>query len=244
MGVSDGPDRLQRRRWLLIGLVLVLGLTAGAIYKWVDQEGKVHYSDQPPPGQSAQVVKVEPGPTAAQQAAAESKLEELKTESAAISQRLEKETAQRRQRAEQSVREDTERRAACVEALQQRAVLNVAAPIYKRHPTSAGTYARTYITDPERVTELARLGEVVAATCSEEATARQAERAEALQLEMSRLPWCVEMREEAEHLAALGTTEARERLARVQAEIEQQQGACREVPLDGVWLAQRIVVHR
>jgi hypothetical protein len=244
MHPTEDRDRLQRRRWMLVGLVLLLGLTAGAIYKWVDKEGKVHYSDQPPPGQSAQVVEVAPGPTAAQQEAAQKKLQELTTESAEISQRLEKERALRREAARQSVQEQAERRAACVEALQQSAVLNVVAPVYKRRPTGKGTYARTYITDAERVAELGRLQQVIAVSCSDDATARRAEQAEALQLEMSRLPWCVEMREEAERLVALGTAEARERLAQVQAEMQEQRATCREVPLDGVWLAQRVVVKR
>jgi hypothetical protein len=244
MHPTEDRDRLQRRRWMLVGLVLLLGLTAGAIYKWVDKEGKVHYSDQPPPGQSAQVVEVAPGPTAAQQEAAQRKLQELTTESAEISRRLETERALRREAAGQSVREEAERRATCVEALQQSAVLNVVAPVYKRRPTGKGTYARIYITDAERVVELGRLQQVIGASCSEDATARQAEQADALQLEMSRLPWCVEMREEAERLVALGTAEARERLAQVQAEMQKLRATCREVPLDGVWLAQRLVVNR
>lgn len=39
--------------WVLLMLVIYFGLwstpTVGAIYKWVDENGKVHYSDQPPP---------------------------------------------------------------------------------------------------------------------------------------------------------------------------------------------------
>ncbi len=38
------------RSLLLTGLMLVSFLASAAAYRWVDEQGKVHYGDQPPPG--------------------------------------------------------------------------------------------------------------------------------------------------------------------------------------------------
>lgn len=47
-------------------LVLLLGMyintNAGKIYKWVDENGQIHYSSQKPPGQETETVKVSKGP--------------------------------------------------------------------------------------------------------------------------------------------------------------------------------------
>ena len=39
------------KRLLTLGLLLVALPASAALYKWVDQDGKVHYSDQPPPAE-------------------------------------------------------------------------------------------------------------------------------------------------------------------------------------------------
>ncbi len=61
-------------RFLLVSLLLmlfvplVMGLLGtpalGAIYKWVDENGKVHYSDKPPPEEGAQEMDIESDPAA------------------------------------------------------------------------------------------------------------------------------------------------------------------------------------
>ncbi len=35
----------------MLGLVATAALADGTVYKWVDEQGRVHYSDRPPPGQ-------------------------------------------------------------------------------------------------------------------------------------------------------------------------------------------------
>jgi hypothetical protein len=59
---------MQRQRWswaLVAALLLPLCAGAGQLYKWVDADGKVHYSDQPPPQGSAKQQKSMPTPRAA-----------------------------------------------------------------------------------------------------------------------------------------------------------------------------------
>jgi len=41
---------LMRSAWFLIGAVFVLGAAAAPVYKWVDEDGNVVYSDRPQPG--------------------------------------------------------------------------------------------------------------------------------------------------------------------------------------------------
>ncbi len=48
----------------IVAVVLALTLipSAGAqLYKWVDKDGKTHYSDQPPPGQESKQLNVQSG---------------------------------------------------------------------------------------------------------------------------------------------------------------------------------------
>jgi len=44
-------------------LLLVVGVTVAAVYKWVDESGRVHYGDSPPPESDAQSVAVPEGPS-------------------------------------------------------------------------------------------------------------------------------------------------------------------------------------
>ena len=39
-----------RQSWLALGLLTALSVQAAVIYRWVDADGVVHYSDQPSPG--------------------------------------------------------------------------------------------------------------------------------------------------------------------------------------------------
>lgn len=43
-------------------LVLFAPLASAQLYKWVDKDGKVQYSDQPPPAGASKQINVAPGP--------------------------------------------------------------------------------------------------------------------------------------------------------------------------------------
>ncbi len=62
LGGHPSPPH-QRRAWLAVAGAL-LGLIAGTvtattIFKWTDEEGKVHYSDSPPKGQDYQTFELD-----------------------------------------------------------------------------------------------------------------------------------------------------------------------------------------
>ena len=48
---------------LLICIMVIAGISLGAIYKWEDEEGRVHYSDNPTDKHKTKEVDVEPGPS-------------------------------------------------------------------------------------------------------------------------------------------------------------------------------------
>ena len=45
-------------------LLVVSSATTAAMYKWVDDEGNVHYSQNPPVGRAAEAIKATPAPPA------------------------------------------------------------------------------------------------------------------------------------------------------------------------------------
>jgi Domain of unknown function (DUF4124) len=58
-------------RILLLACTLAVSVAAHAqLYKWVDKDGRVSYSDQPPPAQASKQLNVSPGPAPAAQRSA------------------------------------------------------------------------------------------------------------------------------------------------------------------------------
>ena len=49
------------RTLVLIVLLVASGTAAAQIYRWTDEQGRVHYGSQPPPGQKADSVKQQGG---------------------------------------------------------------------------------------------------------------------------------------------------------------------------------------
>ncbi len=48
------------RKWLILSAVITSFAASAGTYRWVDEQGNVHYGDQPPPG--AQRIKAPPPP--------------------------------------------------------------------------------------------------------------------------------------------------------------------------------------
>lgn len=68
------------RRHLLLALCALPLLAGAQVYRWVDEQGKVHYTDKPPPEARARATDIESRPTdpeqvKAQEAAREARLE-------------------------------------------------------------------------------------------------------------------------------------------------------------------------
>lgn len=54
----------MKRTFLIIYSVLFAAVAIGAVYKWVDDEGNVHYGDIPPKDQEKETIEIAPAPPA------------------------------------------------------------------------------------------------------------------------------------------------------------------------------------
>jgi len=101
----------MRRRlkpsWLLYGLILTLPLSASpqGVYKWIDDQGNVHYGDEPAPGHAAEAVALPEQPSNAAVEAARKREEKIREQANELAdQRIRLET-ERMKVAEQQRRE-------------------------------------------------------------------------------------------------------------------------------------------
>ena len=65
-------------------------IAAGGVYKWVDEDGVVHYGERPPEKQKAEQVKVQPPATAGERASARGAEEAEAAETEGRSEELER----------------------------------------------------------------------------------------------------------------------------------------------------------
>ena len=229
--------RLRKRVGQIIAALVLLALATGTVYKWVDEQGRVHYSDTPPPDQKAKVVEMAPAPSVADQQAAAERLKRIQAESAEAAERTAEEAKTQRLAMLSEEAESASKHTACVNALQQRRVLDVQAPVYRR---GAGG-ERLYITDAERVDERARFDIIIARNCSKDTEARRGELNDSRVLSVGRRADCVDLRERIEKLEASTDREDREKLKVLQ---NLRDAKCPDVSLENVWLAQPIYVRR
>ena len=54
---------MNKGNLVVLLLLLMGGVTLAAVYKWVDESGRVHFGDSPPPESDAQQVEVPEGPS-------------------------------------------------------------------------------------------------------------------------------------------------------------------------------------
>lgn len=232
--MATEPTRLGLPRpAILIALLLALLFVVGAVYKWVDPEGKVHYSDKPPPGQAAQTVTVAPGPTAEQQMQAQARLQALQesTQREAAAHegaRTQPQSAQRSQMVEAALAVQV-----CADARVQRMTLDLKMPIYRR----GRGIERLYLADADRPAEKQRLDEAIATFCSDDPAALAAQRRRFLELSLGRRPVCVGLRDALVELKTKPTRESAEQVQQLTGRLNTYN--CYPVPIEQVWLAQQ-----
>ena len=136
-------------RATLIALLVALLFVAGAVYKWVDDQGNVHYSDKPPPGRESRLVTLTPGPTAEQKAQAEQRLQSIRESAQREATAHE---AERAHELQQQAAQDSQNAAAalavqvCADARVQRMTLDLQVPVYRRGPGGE----RIFMADADR----------------------------------------------------------------------------------------------
>lgn len=130
------------------------------IYKWVDANGTAHFSDSPPPGDSAEEVELDGQPSEqAVQEAQEAQARRLQYQRADSEARHEEEA--RRQEIQDLERQEAELQSECANARQQLAVLEMQLPVYREN--DAGE--RVYLEDDDRASEQAQLTGQIAQHC-------------------------------------------------------------------------------
>jgi hypothetical protein len=232
MTTAPARRRLPRPA-ILIALLVALLFAIGAVYKWVDKEGKVHYSDKPPPGQTAEAVTVAPGPTAEQQRQAQARLQALQESSQRETATRETERAQQQSAQRSEVLEAALAVQVCADAMAQRMTLDLQMPIYRR----GGGSKRVYLADADRPAEKQRLDETIATFCSDDPAARAAQERRSLELSLGRRPVCVELRDALDELKARPARESAEQVRRLTERLDTYR--CYPVPIEQVWLAQQ-----
>ncbi|HEY9199684.1 MAG TPA: DUF4124 domain-containing protein [Gammaproteobacteria bacterium] len=135
----------------------LLGAVASAeVYKWTDAEGRVHFGDRPPQGQSETVQM--PGPSADSPAATpEERLEKQRR----LLNAFEEERRQKRDAQAQARQEKAERQRNCAEARDHLHNQETASAIYRLGPDGQ----RVYLDDAQREQTLARARAAVEEWC-------------------------------------------------------------------------------
>ena len=121
-------------RKLLSVLALSLSLAGtgvAGIYKWVDEDGKIHFGDSPPAEQGAEAVKTAPGPNAEDVQRSREKLDSLlKQQKSSASKRAREEKEQRKEQ-QASKREKEIRGQRCLTAQKNLQNLRWADGVYR-----------------------------------------------------------------------------------------------------------------
>ena len=148
---------------LLAGLTAYTDVAAQPVYRWVDADGNVHFSDQPPPegGPQAEEVRLRPDISADRAEAARQNLSEaeqrLYSNRAARSQQ----SAQAAAQAAEDQRMNQAREQLCAQARRSLQTLVDQGPVFQMN--AAGE--REYLEDSQRDAEIARYRQVVARAC-------------------------------------------------------------------------------
>jgi hypothetical protein len=223
-------------RVTLIALLVALFFVAGAVYKWVDDQGKVHYSDKPPPGREAQVVPLAPGPTTEQQAQAEQRLRAIRESAQREATTRE---AERVHETQQQAAQQSQTAAAalavqiCADARVQRMTLDLQVPVYRRGRGGG----RTFMADADRPAAKKSLDETIATYCSDDPTAAAAQRQRFLELSLGRRPACIELHDALDDLEAKPARDSAEEIQRLTERLTTFN--CSPVPIEQVWLSQQ-----
>jgi hypothetical protein len=149
-------------RALIARLLLAVALAspwpaAAALYKWVDEKGVTHYSEQPPPDGKATRLEL-PAQAPAQGSASPGNWKEREIEFR--KHRIEKEQADDKQKAD-SERNAAMRKDACLRARRQLDLLGAGRPLY--HVNEHGE--RVYMDDAERAAETKKWSKEAEAAC-------------------------------------------------------------------------------
>jgi len=150
--------RCRRRKPLAtISLLLACLLPPGAgaeIFKWVDDEGKVHYGDSAPHERESETIQTPPPPSDEEVMRSRNRLEGLREWAAEWEKAREEEK-------QATAREGEVRKQRCGKARRQLGVLETQAPVYQVDEQGQ----KAYLKDEEREAMLQRVRKLVKTNC-------------------------------------------------------------------------------
>ncbi|HEX3098222.1 MAG TPA: DUF4124 domain-containing protein [Usitatibacter sp.] len=136
------------RRILVAMLVLACGSAGAALYKWVDEKGVTHYTEEPPPDRKATKIEIrKEGPPAKADQPESWKDKEVEFRRRRLEKERQEETASAREKNEAARRENN-----CVRAREALDMLTHGRPIYRVNEKGE----RVYMEDAERDAETKR----------------------------------------------------------------------------------------
>jgi hypothetical protein len=151
----------ERALIALAGLILAAGVAqAQTMYKWVDEKGTTHFSENPPPDDGkTKASKVEPKvtPPSSPASASRDTPEKWRAQEADFKRRQ----VERNQREETSEREKAQRANACESAKRRVAFLANTHRIFRDNADGS----RTWLTDSQREQEIDKMRDVVREKC-------------------------------------------------------------------------------
>jgi hypothetical protein len=180
--LNRARDGWTARAGLLCTFALIAATPclAGEAYKWVDEQGQVHYSDTPPAGTAYEIVPGPPHPPVTPRSA---------TPSASVAP--EPAPAREAQRVGVPAPTPAADDGKCVDALYQIALLSEKRRVFK--PGPGGT--REYIDDADRPAEIERLSRERDENCSNDPETRKSQDVRADRLMEALSPDCQSARE-------------------------------------------------
>jgi len=149
---------------ILAGAWLALAPASAETYKWTDAEGKVHYSDQPPPANAKRESTINPRkpskPPAAEKGATAAKPKTYMEQEAAFKKR-QVETAEREAAEKKKADEEATRKRNCEQAQAELKMLQAGGRL-----TRAGSQGeREYLSDAQVAQETERTKKTVESWC-------------------------------------------------------------------------------
>ena len=132
------------------------------IFKWVDEEGNVHYSDcPPPPSCDAETIQTEPEPDPTEVRRAQQRLDQMLAEQEEHkTERVQVKLEEERRRV-LAMKFAVAKKQVCIRARQNLHVLQVQRPVF--YINEDGEYV--YLDEETRLSEIARMSRLIAENC-------------------------------------------------------------------------------
>jgi len=150
--------------WILLGLGIVMSqVTAAAVYRWVDEHGRVQFGDRPPAREDAHRIEIKtPSPSTPQSTPAQTPGQRRELQQKMLDAYRD-EREQRQQQREQRAEEQARRKRACIEARDRLRLYRSTSALYELDEEGN----RRYLSDEGYEAALAQAREEVARLCGE-----------------------------------------------------------------------------